>query len=183
MPAVATNAIHAQVSKLRRALASPADALPLRTVNRGYVLELASDDLDVARFERLAADGSGLVASGRYHDGVAALDDALGLWRGPALAEFAFADFAGAERLRLDELRATVQEHRFDALLGLGHHELLVAELEGAVTTSPLRERAWAQLMTALYRSGRQADALPGVRSGPEHARRRDGHRARRRIA
>ena len=157
---VTTNALHVQISKLRRTLSVGDDALPLRTVERGYRLEAAPDDVDITRFERLTRLGAELLSDARHEEATAALDEALGLWRGPALAEFASAEFAVSERHRLDELRAVAHEHRIDALLASGRHELLVAELEEAVTTDPLRERRWAQLMLALYRSGRQADAL-----------------------
>ena len=157
---VTTNALHVQISKLRRTLSAGDDVLPLRTVDRGYLLEAAPDDVDISRFERLARHGAELLAEARHDEAAAVLDEALALWRGPALAEFAAAEFAVLERHRLDELRALAQEHRIDALLASGRHERLVAELEEAVTADPLRERRWSQLMLALYRSGRQADAL-----------------------
>jgi len=91
---------------------------------------------------------------------VAALDAALALWRGPALAEFASASWAGVAAARLDEIRNAAVEHRFDALLAIGQSPAVVADLEAAVAAAPLRERLWGQLMVALYRSGRQADAL-----------------------
>ncbi|MET0324813.1 MAG: BTAD domain-containing putative transcriptional regulator, partial [Ilumatobacteraceae bacterium] len=154
------NALHAQISKLRRTLSTSDDVHPLRTVDGGYVLEVVPDDIDVVRFERLARDGAAALLAGDHDAAVTALDDALGLWRGPALGEFTAADFAVLERHRLDELRAIAREHRIDALLVSRRHELVVPELEEAVTAEPLRERLWAQLMLALYRSGRQADAL-----------------------
>ena len=92
--------------------------------------------------------------------------EALALWRGPALGEFAFADFAQQEIRRLDELRLETLEGRFEAMLGLGRHGAVVAELEARVAEHPLRERLRGQLMLALYRSGRQAEALEVYREG-----------------
>ncbi len=153
------NALHVQISKLRRTFAFEDVDAPLRTVERGYVLEVGPDDVDVDRFERLYRSGAEQMAAGRADDAVTTLDAALGLWRGPAFAEFT-AEFAVLERHRLDELRGIAQEQRVDALLDCGRHELVIAELEESVAADPLRERRWAQLMTALYRSDRQADAL-----------------------
>ena len=109
---------------------------------------------------------------------VATLDAALGLWRGPAFAEFAYDDFARAEATRLEELRITAVEDRVDAKLALGRHEELIGELERTVDTHPLRERSRAQLMLALYRAGRQVEALARVPGSPALPRRRGRHRA-----
>src|SRR5437867_1609121 len=117
---------------------------------------LEARDGHAPRFERLAADARGLPpeeASARFRD-------ALALWRGPALADFAYEPFAQAEIARLEELRLSTLEDRIEADLELGRDAEVVAELEALVGRHPLRERPRAQLMRALYRSGRQAEAL-----------------------
>ncbi len=159
-PASAANALHVLVSKLRRVFAEAEETLPLSTVGQGYVFTADDEDIDARRFERLAAAGHEHLVAHRPDRAAAALREALELWRGPALAEFAFDEFATADRLRLDEMRLACIEDRVDADLQLGRHDAVVAELEGLVAESPLRERMWEQLMLALYRSGRQADAL-----------------------
>src|SRR5215210_2428736 len=117
----------------------------------GYVLELDRQLVDAHRFERAVREGE-------------ALHESLALWRGPALADLADESFAPAEIARLEELRATAREELFEAGLQAGRHAHLVAELEVFVAEHPLRERPRAQLMLALYRSGRQADALEAYR-------------------
>src|SRR5215213_7443317 len=132
--------------------------------------EVVSADrlIDVRRFERLVRDGRAAAVRGDAGAGVALLDEALGLWRGPALAEFAVESFARPEITRLDELRLVAREERFDAVLALGRHAELVGELEALVSENPLRERLRGQLMLALYRSGRQAEALAAYRDARE---------------
>jgi DNA-binding SARP family transcriptional activator len=130
------------VSQLRKALGKDR----LLTQAPGYRLRVEPDELDLARFERLAA-------SGRVHE-------ALALWRGPPLSEFAYQRFAQTEIDRLEELRLVCLEGRIEADFAGGRHTALVGELEGLVAEYPLRERLRAQLMLALYRSGRQAEAL-----------------------
>jgi DNA-binding SARP family transcriptional activator len=130
------------VSGLRKALGSDR----LDTQAPGYRLRLVADELDVARFERLAGEG-------RFRD-------ALALWRGPCLQEFAYQRFAQAEIDRLEELRLVCLERRIEEDLDQGRHAGVAGELEGLVRAHPLRERLRAQLMLALYRSGRQAEAL-----------------------
>jgi len=140
------------VSRLRRVL--PAGSGP-HLVAQGYRLDVDDDDLDAERFESLMA------ASG--HDpnaDVVALGTALRLWRGSALAEFRDEPWAVGAAVRLDELRLVALERLADARLALGQHREMCGELEQLVEDHPLRERFWAQLMTALYRSGRQAEAL-----------------------
>ena len=124
------------------------------------MLEVADGELDLDRFERLVDEGGGALASDRPADAAARLREALALWRGPPLADVAYEAFAQAEIARLEERHSAALEQRIDADLALGRHAELVAELEGLVAEHPLRERLRAQLMVALYRCGRQADAL-----------------------
>ena len=140
------------VSQLRRALGDGGngDAVEILTRGRGYELRVAPDEVDAARFERLVADG--------------AAREALALWRGPALADVADEPFAAAEIRRLEELRLTALAQAIDAELADGRHRELVGELEGLVAEHPLSEGLHGQLMLALYRSGRQAEALEAYR-------------------
>ena len=141
-PETARNVLQAHVSQLRKALGR-------NVVTRrasGYVIELASADLDLARFEELRAEAASLPPA----EGADRLRSALALWRGEP--EF--------DRLRLEEIRLAALEDRIDADLGLGRHSEVIPELQGLVEAEPLRERPRAQLMLALYRAGRQADAL-----------------------
>ena len=161
VPARPANALALLVSKLRRALADVEDAGDRLVVTRapGYVLDLDRDRIDVFRFERLAAEGRGL-RDDRPEEAAARLREALALWRGDALVDVAFQDLASVERVRLEELRIEAVEDRVDADLAVGRHSDLVAELERLTRMHPLRERLWGQLMVAMYRCGRQADAL-----------------------
>jgi DNA-binding SARP family transcriptional activator len=152
----ARNSLQVLVSKLRRAL--PEDVVATRPP--GYVLDIPPGSVDVARFRHLAAEGRGALAGGAAHSAAALFHQALGLWRGEALADFAYDEFAREEISRLSEGRLTVVEERVEADLACGRHADLVPELEAAVRVSPLRERIRSQLMLALYRSGRQAEAL-----------------------
>jgi DNA-binding SARP family transcriptional activator/pimeloyl-ACP methyl ester carboxylesterase len=132
----------------------------LVTRSPGYVLHVEADDLDASRFERLVDDGRARAARGDALGAVQVLDDALSLWRGNAMSDIGDADFASRERDRLDELRMAAFEVRFDAALDLGRHAELVGEIERLTRANPLRERLWAQYILALYRAGRQAEAL-----------------------
>ena len=118
------------------------------------------ESLDAERFEGLVADAQAVRQRGDAPGAVGLLDAALALWRGPAFGEFAFAEFARAEAARLEELRWVATEERVEARLTLGAHDELVGELEALVSESGFRERLWGELMLALYRSGRQAEAL-----------------------
>ena len=160
-PPTAAKALQNLVSQLRRSLG--ADSIATRPP--GYSLRLDTDDLDARRFERLAAEGHRLLEENPGRAGHT-LREALGLWRGRALADFAYEDFAQSEITRLDELRLGAIEDRIDADLAVGRATELVPELEPLVSAHPLRERLRGQLMLALYRSGRQADALEVYRSG-----------------
>jgi predicted ATPase/DNA-binding SARP family transcriptional activator len=158
-PADAAASLHAHVSRLRAALRSVrVDGSPeLVTTPTGYRLVIADDQLDATRFERLVAMARTSPDTGTAVD---LLDEALGLWRGPAYAEFADEQFAAAEAARLSELRLGAVEQRAELLLALGRHAELLAPLERFTAEHPLRERARAALMRAQYRSGRAADAL-----------------------
>jgi DNA-binding SARP family transcriptional activator/ABC-type branched-subunit amino acid transport system substrate-binding protein len=176
-PPGAAKTLQVYVSRLRAVLG---DGLVVRR-GPGYVLELDAAALDAARFERLLDEGRQLLATGDLRAAIAALDEALGLWRGPALSEFEYESWAQPERRRLEGLRLLALEERVEARLALGEHDRLVPELDALVAAHPLRERFRAQAMLALYRAGRQADALElfhdgrhrlveelGVEPGPE---------------
>jgi DNA-binding SARP family transcriptional activator/WD40 repeat protein len=157
-PEDAAGTLAKYVYRLRSAL-GPAHASILATRPPGYQLCVEPGQLDSARFTALLGDAQQLL-SGEPEQAKALLDNALGLWRGPAWDEFADMDFVRAEVTRLDGLRAMALEDRADTMLALGRHEELIPELEGIVSEHPLRERPHAQLMFALYFSGRHADAL-----------------------
>src|SRR6266545_5392036 len=163
-PPQATASLQTYISNLRRVLepGRPARTPPRVLVTRppGYRLVVAPTDLDAARFVALAAEGHRLLEAGRPDAAGRALRAALGLWRGPALAEVADEPFAQAGRQRLGELRLVVLEDRLAAELALGGHAAAAAELGGLVGRYPFRERLHGLLMVALYRSGRQAEAL-----------------------
>ena len=155
-PERAAAALRVNVSRLRKAL--PQDVLATRSP--GYVIRVEPDELDLHRFERLVDEGRSLLARGLAADASERLREALSLWRGPALADFAYESFAQTAIARLEEIRLAAVELRIDADLALGRHDELVGELEALVAEQPLRERLRGYLMTALYRSGRQAEAL-----------------------
>ena len=156
-PPTAAKSLQAHVSRLRKALGAGGR---LATHGSGYTLTAGVDDIDAARFERLVERGRERLATSDAEGATADLREALQLWRGPPLSDFAYDAFAQAEIARLEELRVGALEERIEADLALGRHAGLVGELEGLVTEHPLRERLRAQLMLALYRSGRQAEAL-----------------------
>src|SRR5919198_1134191 len=170
-PDTALNTLQVHVSQLRKALGR-GDARSARgilvTRAPGYLLAVEPEQVDLERFERLLAEGRQALGDGEAERAAALLADALSLWRGPPLADLADEALAQPEIARLDELRLTALEERFEAELQLGSHTALVAELEAAVAEHPLRERLRHQLMLALYRSGRQADAL-GVYQRTRH--------------
>src|SRR5215216_5381410 len=151
-PETAAKALQGYISQLRKTLGSEV----LLTRPGGYVLQVAPGELDAQRFEQLVEQAR----DAEPRDAAETLRDALGLWRGPALADFAYDDFARSEIERLEERRLAVLEQRIDADLALGRHTALVGELAALVAQEPLSERPRAQLMLALYRSGRQAEAL-----------------------
>jgi len=156
-PQTAAKNVQGYVARLRRALG---DGL-LATRSPGYALQLDDGALDSARFEAL-------VEQARHDEAAAAsahLREALALWRGPPLADFAYESFAQDEIRRLEHLRLSAVEDRIEADLALGRHEQVLPELESLVAVHPLRERLQGQLLVALYRSGRQAEALEGYRA------------------
>lgn len=159
-PASALNSVRVYVSHLRKALGSER----LLTRGRGYVLAVRPERVDLERFERLSAEGRERLAEGDARRAAEALRAALALVRGPPLVDFANEPFAQVEIPRLEELRLTALEERIEADLALGRHRELVAELGGLVRANPLRERLRMQLMVALYRAGRQAEALESYR-------------------
>ena len=150
------NALQAQIGQLRRTLGATA----ILTSDAGYALDIGPDDVDAARFEQLVAKGRRLFEEGEMALASTALGEALRLRRGEPLTEFAYAGFADAERAHLAELTLVAIETRAEADLVLGRHGELVGELEALCREHPLRERLWELLMLALYRAGRQAEAL-----------------------
>jgi len=162
-PETADHALQVYISNLRRALGREA----IVTRAGGYALAVDADGVDAVRFQRLAERGRAEL--GRDPEAAAqTLREALALWRGPALADVAYEEFAQAEVGRLEELRLIALEERIEADLRLGRHAALVAELESLVAEHPLRERLRAQLVLALYRSGRQSDSLDAYRQARE---------------
>ncbi|MFB9205487.1 BTAD domain-containing putative transcriptional regulator [Nonomuraea spiralis] len=151
------NALHALVHRLRKALA---EAGTVETVAGGYRLRLRAEDVDAARFEELAGRGGRELAAGDAGQAASLLDDALALWRGDALADVRDIPFAGTAGTRLDELRVGAAEDRFEAELRLGHHGRILADLEAAAASRPLRERLAGLRMRALHAAGRRSDAL-----------------------
>jgi DNA-binding SARP family transcriptional activator/DNA-binding CsgD family transcriptional regulator len=161
-PPSVVQSIQVYVSRLRRLL--PPDTLLTRA--RGYVLEVDPKDVDLSCFERLLAEGRRALAAHDPQRATEVLHDALDLWRGPPLAEFAFEPFGQAMIGRLEELRVAALEDRIEADLELGRHAGVITELEMLITENPHRERLRGQLMLALYRCDRQAEALEIYRQG-----------------
>jgi DNA-binding SARP family transcriptional activator len=162
-PGAAGNTLQAHVSQLRKALGGKEDAPPngrILTQRPGYVIQVHPEELDLARFEHLIDRGRQALAGRELDVAGRLLREALGLWRGPALAEFAYEPFAESEIARLEELRLVAVEERIETDLAAGGHRELVPELEQLTAAYPLRERLRGQLILALYRAGRQADAL-----------------------
>ena len=177
----AANALQAGVSRLRRVLEEGDSSRLVVTRPPGYVLQVAPDQVDLARFERLLEEGRRALSADDPLGASAILREALGLWRGPLLADLGSQEFAERVRRRLGELRLAAVMERIDADLALGRHGELVGELEALVAEHPTEEHLRAQLMLALYRCGRQTDALDeyqrarrllvekfGVEPGPE---------------
>ncbi|MFC7617410.1 AfsR/SARP family transcriptional regulator [Actinokineospora soli] len=132
----------------------------LTTVPGGYLLDTAGGSVDVVEFERLAAAGHRALESDEPALASSLFADALDLWRGPALVDVAVGALLGVEARRLDEVRLGVQERRIEADLRLGRHHMLISELSALVARNSRHEGLHAQYMIALYRSGRQGEAL-----------------------
>ena len=164
-PVTALKQVQRQISELRKALGSES---VIETRSPGYVIRLASEQLDLAVFERLAVEASESQAAGDAERAGSLLREALDLWRGEALADLSYELFARAPIERLEEIRLLVLEQRIAVDLALGHHAQLIPELEQLVVGHPLRERFRGQLMLALYGSGRQAEALEAYRQARE---------------
>ncbi len=165
-PPSATHTLETYVSRLRRIFAtSGADATAaLVTMPTGYMLDVDPEHIDVCRFRDLAARGDVALDQGDATATVSLVTMALGLWRGPALVDLQDAAFAPLAAKGLEDERLTALEKLTEARLRLGHHRELVPELETVIAGSPYRECFHAQLMIALYRSGRQAEALTAFR-------------------
>jgi DNA-binding SARP family transcriptional activator/pimeloyl-ACP methyl ester carboxylesterase len=160
-PKTAAHALHVHASTLRKL--TP-DGLPIAGRPGGYVLHVGSQQLDTEEFEDLAARGRAELSSGHVHDARELLREAVGLWRGPALADVPWERFADDDVHRWEELLQATREDLIDAELACGRDAELVGYLETLIREQPFRERRWGQLMVALYRSGRQADALERYR-------------------
>ena len=159
VPNDAGQALQVQVSRLRKVLA-PAESQRLESRPPGYVLHVGDDELDSLRFEQLVVQAKQASAAGRPAAAAERLMAALGLWRGPALADFVYAEFAQPHIARLEELRLVALEAQAEAGLAVGRHDELVGWLRNLVDEQPLRENLWRHFIVALYRCGRQADAL-----------------------
>jgi DNA-binding SARP family transcriptional activator len=157
-------ALHVYISRLRRVLEprprAPGTGQVLVRRAPGYVLQVSSGQLDANHFDLLVSDGRRMLASGDPESASRVLTAALALWRGPLLAEFGEWDFVRPAARRLEELRHFAVEQRLEAELALGHHGPVAADLERLISQDPLRERSWELLALALYRSGRQAEAV-----------------------
>src|SRR3954451_8429493 len=156
-PAGCGRTLQVYVSRLRKALGER-DRLIISPA--GYLVRVLPDELDAERFECCVAEGFEALAAGQFERAASVLRVAVSLWRGPALAELASIWLAPAEGARLEEQRLMAGEARVEAEIGLGRHGELVPELQAHIAEHPWRERLHAQLMLALYRAGRQADAL-----------------------
>jgi predicted ATPase/DNA-binding SARP family transcriptional activator len=161
-PSTAATALQGYVSQLRRTLESGADggAALLATRAPGYALTASPEQVDYSRFQQLTERGREALVAGESQRAAALMAEALALWRGGPLADFTYEGWAQSTIGRLEEQRLTTIEDRIDADLACGRHTELVGELEVLIAEHPLRERLRGQLMLALYRSGRQADAL-----------------------
>ncbi len=156
LPATAPNILQGYVSRLRKVLG----AGRVQTRPPGYMLTMEAEGIDAVRFARLLDEGRQARAQGDPQRAANVLAQALALWRSEPLADFTYAEWAQAEIARLAELRLTAVEESIEVRLDLGHHSQVLAELDGLVVHHPLRERLWAARILALYRAGRQADAL-----------------------
>jgi DNA-binding SARP family transcriptional activator/class 3 adenylate cyclase len=160
-PAAAAKSVQVHISRLRRALAGGAGAGDiLVTREHGYQLLVDTERIDARRFERLLADGRAALAAGDPEAALAGLELALSLWRGQPFADLAYEPFVQGEAARLEDLRVAAVEQLAEAKLTVGRHEEVIGQLERLIDDYPYREGLRAQLMLALYRADRQADAL-----------------------
>lgn len=157
-PASAARVLRVYVHRLRKALAGAGESVETRPP--GYRVRVEAGTLDAARFEELVGRARSQAATGDHRSAAGTLRQALGLWRGPVLADLPDAGFAGVEAARLEAARLGALEDRIDFDLACGRHHQVLPELEGLTAEHCLRERFWGQRMLALYRSGRQAEAL-----------------------
>ena len=155
-PTAAATSIQTYVSQLRKLLG--ADAIV--TQAGSYRLTREAGTVDAHAFEQAVEEGIGALEAAHWQTAADMFERALRSWHGPALADFRFDSFAQTEAARLEELRLTAVEHRIAAELELGRHGELIGELQALIAEHPLRERLRCQLMVALYRAGRHADAL-----------------------
>jgi WD40 repeat protein/DNA-binding SARP family transcriptional activator len=184
-PRTAEKTLGSYVSRLRRALdpgrSRDGSSHVITTRSGGYLLAVEPRDVDALRFQRLAEDARRLLEAGRTNDAGSALEEALELWRGSAYQEYRYTGFGTSEGERLEELRRSAMEDWIDTRLADGDAAALIADIEAMVRGEPLRERRWGQLLFALYRAGRQGEALQaftrartalvdelGVEPGPE---------------
>ena len=162
-PISARHMVHEYVSRLRGALG---DASVIVTRAPGYIVERGACDVDAARFTECLHIARVAVAGDELDEALKAFDEALGLWRGDALSDVALEADARSAAARLDDERRAARSERVDVALALGRHNELIPDLEGAVAAEPHDEHVLWQLMLALYRDGRQADALARYRDG-----------------
>lgn len=170
-PASAGHSLEVYVSRLRKTLQADGAERLLLTRAGGYELHVEPEQLDVVCFERLAEEGRRALSAGEYGRAAERFSDGLALWRGSPLGDLAYEPFATAEIERLEEQRTSVLEDRIEADLALGRHAALISELDALTRQDPLRERLHGQLMLALYRCGRQADALETYQDLRRHLR------------
>jgi DNA-binding SARP family transcriptional activator len=159
-PRSATSTLRTHVSHLRQTLTAAGEGDAIRTQPPGYLLDLDGHTFDVQTFEQVAASGRAALIDGDAPRAASLLAQSLDLWRGEPLADFRYETFAQHDVARLRETRLSVLEDRIEADISCGRHQFLVPELESLVAEHPLRERLWGALMLALYRAGRQAEAL-----------------------
>lgn len=164
-PVTAVTQVQRQISGIRKALGAEA---AIETRAPGYLIRVAPDRLDLARFEGQAGEAGRALARGEAREAADLLQEALSLWRGAALADLAYESFAQVAIGRLEEIRLAAVEQRIEADIALGRHSELIGELAALAAEYPLRESLSAQLMVALYRSGRQAESLDVYRRARE---------------
>ena len=161
-PASAATSLQAHISRLRRALGEDQRIV---TTGGGYMIRVTDGEFDRERFDRLIEEGAAAISTSNWRLASRTLGDALSMWRGSALSDFQYDSFAQAEIARLDELHVGAVEQRIEAELALGREAQVVGDLERLVREHPYRDRLRGQLMLALYRTGRQADALAAYQS------------------